>query len=61
MGLHQAKRLYTAKETVNENEKTSCGMGETICKIFINHVSDKGLVSKIYKGLIQFNSKNLYK
>ena len=28
-------------------------------KIFANHISDKGLISKICKELIKFNSKKL--
>ena len=27
-------------------------------KIFSNHISDKGLIPRIYKELLKFNSKN---
>ena len=30
-------------------------------KIFVNHISDKGLIFKIYKGPIQHNNKKLNK
>ena len=38
----------TAKETINEMKRQSTEWE----KIFTNHVSDKGLISKIYKELI---------
>ena len=47
------KSFCTAKETVNETERQPTEWE----KIFANDVSDKGLVSKIYKELIQLNTK----
>ena len=47
------KSFCTAKETINKT-KTQPTEWE---KIFANDVSDKGLVSKIYKELIKLNSK----
>ena len=43
----------TAKETINKMKRqpTDCE------KIFANDVTDKGLISKIYKQLIQLNNK----
>ena len=40
------KSLYIAKETINKI--TANGLG----KIFVNHISDKGLILKIYEELI---------
>ena len=47
------KNFRTAKETINKMKRqpTKCE------KLFANHVSDKGLISKIYEELIQLNSK----
>ncbi|MCZ7202270.1 hypothetical protein, partial [Salmonella enterica] len=42
----------TAKETIHKT-KTQPNNWE---KIFANHISDKGLISKIYKELIQLNN-----
>ena len=46
------KSFCTAKETINKMKYFS-----PIGKIFANLISDKGLVSKIYKKFIQLNSK----
>ena len=43
----------TAKETLNKM-KTTPTEGE---KVFANEVTDKGLMSKIYKHLLQLNTK----
>ena len=47
------KSFCTVKETIN---KTKMQLTE-LEKIFINDISDKGLISKIYKELIQFSIK----
>ena len=47
------KSFCTAKETVNKTKKQPTEWK----KIFANDISDKGLVSKIYKELIKINSK----
>ena len=52
MGL-KIKSFCTAKEIVNETKRQPTDWE----KIFANDVSDKGLVSKIYKELIKLNSK----
>ena len=51
MGL--LKSFGTAKETVHEMKRQHMKWEE----IFVNHISDKGLISKIYKELIQLKSK----
>ena len=48
------KSFCTAKETVNKTKRQPTEW-EKICA---NDVSDKGLVSKIYKELIKLNSQN---
>ena len=54
MGLYQSKNFCTAKETIKKwkdnlwNER----------KIFVNHVSDKGLIYKMYKELVTQQQNN---
>ena len=52
MGPHQTKKLCTVKETINKIKRQPPEWE----KIFANHIS-KGLISKIYKELIQLNNK----
>ena len=51
--LIKIKSFCTAKETVNKTKIQPIEWE----KVFANDVSDKGLVSKIYKELMKFNSK----
>ena len=54
MELHQTKKILHSKGSHQQNEKTTYGKD----KIFVNHVLDKWLTSKLYKELIPLNSKN---
>ena len=50
------KSLYTAKETINKMKRQPTDWE----KIFANDVTNKGLVSKIYKELNSIKTSNLY-
>ena len=53
MILHQTKSICTAKETINKTKRQPTEWE----KIFTNDISNKGLIPKIYKELIQLNTK----
>ena len=53
LGPHQNKSFCTAKETTSKTKKQPIEWE----KIFANDISDKGLVSKIYKELIKLNTQ----
>ena len=53
MGPDQIEKFLTAKETISQ-VKRQLSEWE---KIIANETIDKGLISKIYKQLIQFNAK----
>uniref|UniRef100_A0A8C4M983 Uncharacterized protein n=1 Tax=Equus asinus asinus TaxID=83772 RepID=A0A8C4M983_EQUAS len=47
------KTFYTAKDTINKMKRQHMEWE----KIFTNHISDQGLIAKIYKECIELNSK----
>ena len=53
MGPHQNKKLLHRKETISKTKRQPTEWE----KIFANDISDKGLVSKIYKELIKLNTQ----
>ena len=54
MGPMKLKSFCTAKETINKMKRQPSEWE----KIFANEATDKGLMSKLYKQLIQLNKKN---
>ena len=50
----ELKSFCTAKETINAIKRQPMEKGE----IFTKHISDKGLIRKIYKELLQVEADN---
>ena len=53
MGLYQLKSFCAGKEIINKMKRQPTEWE----KVIANHISDKWLVSKIHKELIQLNRK----
>ena len=53
MGPNELKSFCTAKETINKTKRQSSEWE----KIFASEATDKGFISKIYRQLMQLNTK----
>ena len=53
--LTKLKKLLPAKETIHKTDRQLMNWE----KIFANDATDEGLISKIYKQLIQLNYKKI--
>ena len=53
MGPNETKKFCTAKETINKMKRQPSEWE----KIFANKATDKRVISKIYKQLMQLNIK----
>ena len=51
--LIELESFYTAKETTNKAQRQTSEWE----KIIANETTDKGLISKVYKQLIQLNTR----
>ena len=54
--LTKLKSFCTAKETINKVKRQPSEWEKTIA----NETTDKGLISEIYKQLIQLNTKKIH-